>query len=112
MATALVIQALAPVSWNFTGTFIGKSYEDDQLLHAYDLEKHDISVGSEFYLDTQARVMPNDTVELFLGVDNLLNNKAPRILSGTSFNTTGTNTAADVYDIFGRRFYAGAKFKF
>lgn len=100
------------LSWNFTGTFIGKSYEDDQLLHAYDLEKHDISVGSEFYLDSQARVMPNDTVELFLGVDNLLNNKAPRILSGTSFNTTGTNTAADVYDIFGRRFYAGAKFKF
>lgn len=100
------------LSWNFTGTYIGKSYEDDQLLRAYGLDKHDISVDAEFYLDTQVRVMPTERVELFFGIDNLLNNKAPRILSGTSFNTTGTNTAADVYDVFGRRFYTGAKFKF
>ena len=110
--TANLTYGLEKFSINFTGTYIGKSYEDDQLLAAYDLNPHDISVGPEFYLDSQVRVMPTKNVELFFGIDNLFDNKAPMILSGTSFNTTGTNTAADVYDVFGRRFYTGARFKF
>ncbi|RJF93354.1 TonB-dependent receptor domain-containing protein [Sphingomonas cavernae] len=99
-------------SINFTGTYIGKAYEDDQLLAAYDLDPHAIKIGSEFYLDTQARFKPTEKVEIYFGVDNLLDNKAPRLLSGTSFNTTGTDTAADVYDVFGRRLYTGVQFKF
>jgi iron complex outermembrane receptor protein len=97
---------------NFTGTYIGKSYEDDQQLAAYDLGPKDISVPAEFYLDTQASFKATDSYEFYLGIDNLLDNNAPNILSGSGFNTTGTDTAAGVYDVFGRRFYAGARFRF
>ena len=50
--------------------------------------------------------------EFFFGVDNLLDNDAPNLLSGTTFNTTGSDTAADVYDIFGRRYYTGVRLRF
>jgi outer membrane receptor protein involved in Fe transport len=49
---------------------------------------------------------------MFVGVDNLLDNKAPNLLSATTFNTTGAQTAADVYDVFGRRYYAGVRLRF
>lgn len=97
---------------NFTGTYIGKSYEDDQFLAQFDLGPKDISVPAQFYLDTQATFKPADHYELYFGVDNLLDNKAPNLLSGTTFNTTGTDTDAGVYDVFGRRFYVGARFRF
>jgi len=97
---------------SFTGNYIGKSYEDDQFLSQFDLEPESLGVGAEFYLDTQARFKASDHYEFYVGVDNLLDNKAPNLLSGTTFNTTGTDTAADVYDVFGRRFYAGARLRF
>ena len=68
--------------------------------------------SSQFYLDSQLTFTPIAKFEFFVGVDNLLDNKAPNLLSGTTFNTTGADTAADVYDIFGRRYYAGARLKF
>lgn len=97
---------------NFTGTYIGKSYEDDQLLAAYDLGPKDISVPAKFYLDMQTSFKPADHYEFYFGIDNLLDTKAPNLLSGTSFNVTGTDTDAGVYDVFGRRFYAGVRFRF
>ncbi|MDZ3831768.1 MAG: TonB-dependent receptor [Sphingopyxis sp.] len=96
----------------FTGTYIGKSYEDDQFLAEYDLGPKDISIPAQFYLDTQMTYRPADAFEFFFGIDNLLDNKAPNILSGSPFNVTGADTAADVYDIFGRRYYAGVRLKF
>ncbi|WP_395390715.1 TonB-dependent receptor [Novosphingobium sp. BL-8A] len=99
--------------WSFTGTFIGKSYEDDQSYCAsFDLPAKCVSVPAIFYLDTQASVAPVEKFEFYFGIDNLLNTKAPNILSGSVFNVTGSNTAADVYDIFGRRYYAGIRFHF
>ncbi|WP_417455822.1 TonB-dependent receptor domain-containing protein [Kordiimonas sp.] len=95
-----------------TGTYLGKSYEDDQFLAAFGLEPDDISVGAEVYLDLNATYRINDTVEVYGGIDNLLDNKAPNLLSGTTFNVTGTDTAADVYDVLGRRFFFGARVKF
>ena len=67
---------------------------------------------AQFYLDTQASYRVFDELELYVGIDNLLDNAAPNILSGTTFNTTGADTAADVYDVFGRRFYGGARLSF
>ena len=110
-------------AWNFTGTYIGESYEDDQYIdrinaarEAFDIgapiTKEDIAIGSEFYLDTQLTFTPHREFEFFIGADNLLDNKAPNLLSGTTFNTTGADTAADVYDVFGRRFYSGVRLKF
>jgi len=71
-----------------------------------------IKIGAEFYLDTQITFTPTKNYEFFVGADNVLDNKAPKILMGTPFNVTGADTAADVYDIFGRRFYAGARLRF
>lgn len=100
--------------WSFTGTYIGKSYEDDVSWCAFfgDGSPRCVSVPAEFYLDTQMSFMPAEKFEFYVGVDNLLDNKAPNILTNTTFNVTGSDTAADVYDIFGRRYYAGVRFHF
>lgn len=97
---------------NFTGTYIGRSKEDDQFLASFDLEPGAIKIPAEFYVDMQANFKASDNYEFYFGIDNMFDNKAPNILSGSLFNTTGTDTAADVYDVFGRRFYAGARLKF
>jgi outer membrane receptor protein involved in Fe transport len=99
-------------SLNFTGTYIGRSHEDDQTLAGYDLEPDAIKIPAEFYLDMQTSFRASDQYELYFGVDNLLDNDPPNILSGSPFNTTGTDTNAGTYDVFGRRFYAGARFRF
>jgi outer membrane receptor protein involved in Fe transport len=95
-----------------TGNYIGKSYEDDQFCFAFGLPAKCVSVPAQFYLDSQISFTPSRTYEFFVGVDNLLDNDAPNILNGTTFNNTGSDTAAGVYDIFGRRFYAGARLRF
>jgi len=99
--------------WGFTGTYIGPSCEDDATLSAFfDLPRCAIKVPSEFYLDTQMSFKAAEAFEFYIGVDNLLDNDAPKILTNTTFNTTGSDTAADVYDVFGRRYYAGVRLKF
>ena len=100
------------VNVNFTGTYIGRSSLDDQFLASYDLEPGAIKIPAQFYLDSQISFKAADQYEFYLGVDNLLDNKAPNILTGVSGNVTGTDTAADVYDVFGRRYYAGVRFRF
>lgn len=97
---------------SFTGNYIGKSYEDNVFLEGLGLGNHDVFVKSKFYLDTQASFTPTKNYEFFVGVDNLLDTKAPNILSGVPFNVTGSDTDAGVYDVFGRRFYAGARLRF
>ena len=100
------------VNINFTGTYIGKSYEDDLTLASLDLEPDAITIPSRFYLDSQISFKAAAEFEFYLGADNLLDTKAPNILSLSPFNTTGTDTNAGTYDVFGRRFYAGARFRF
>jgi outer membrane receptor protein involved in Fe transport len=97
---------------NLTGTYIGKSYEDDQFLAGFGLDNKAVSIKPIFYLDGQIRFTPAKTYEFFVGANNLTNVKAPRILSGSGFNTTGSNTDEAVYDVFGRRYYAGARLRF
>jgi outer membrane receptor protein involved in Fe transport len=110
-------------SLSFTGTYIGKSLEDDQFIAAANatrarfglgppLDDDAIVIPAQFYLDAQVSFTPIRNYEFFFGVDNLLDNDAPNLLSGTTFNNTGSDTAASVYDIFGRRFYAGARLRF
>ena len=111
------------VGLSFTGTYIGESFEDNQYIDRINaarenfgigdpIDKHDLAIPSQFYLDSQLTFTPAPKFEFYVGVDNLLDNKAPNLLSGTTFNITGSDTAADVYDIFGRRYYAGARLKF
>lgn len=50
-------------------------------------------------------------LEAYMGVNNLFDKQAPLVLSGINSNTTGTNTAADVFDALGRRYYFGVRLK-
>ncbi len=52
-----------------------------------------------------------DQYEFFACIDNLLDKDAPNILSGVTGNVTGSDTAADVSEVFGRRCYAGIRLK-
>jgi outer membrane receptor protein involved in Fe transport len=74
------------------------------------------SVKSYFYNDAQLRWDIGENIgaklELYLGVDNVFNVKPPVINQNGSSHITGTETAADTYDPYGRRFYAGAAVKF
>jgi outer membrane receptor protein involved in Fe transport len=97
---------------NLTGTYIGKSFEDDQFLGSFGLGPDAISIKPIFYLDGQVRFTPIRKFEFYVGVDNMLNTQAPLILSGSPFNTTGSNTDEAVYDVFGRRYYAGVRLHF
>jgi iron complex outermembrane receptor protein len=97
---------------NLTGTYIGKSFEDDQFLKAFGLGPDAISIKPIFYLDGQIRFTPVRKYEFYVGVDNITNVQAPLILSGSPFNTTGSNTDEAVYDVFGRRYYAGVRLRF
>lgn len=95
---------------NLTGTYIGKSYENDQILLPGDVNR--ISIHPFFYLDGQIRFTPVRKFEFYVGVDDITNVRAPLILSGSQFNTTGSNTDGGVYDFFGRRYYAGVRLRY
>lgn len=70
-------------------------------------------VNDKIYNDAQIRFGVEDNkFEFYLGVDNIFDVDAPFLPSGFSSNITGTETAADTYDPFGRRFYAGFMAKF
>lgn len=105
--TANVAYGTGDFRTTFTGTFIGSAYIDDQFDGSRVYE-----IPAEFYLDMQTTFFAGDRYEFYLGVDNLLDNDAPNILSGVTGNVTGSDTAADVYDVFGRRYYAGVRLTF
>lgn len=73
------------------------------------------NIKARYYSDMQfrARAGAREQFEFFVGVDNLFNTKPPILEDGLYYGSiTGTTTAADVYDPFGRRFYAGVQLKF
>lgn len=67
------------------------------------------SIGSRWYFDTQLRFEVGDRkkYEFYVGVDNVFDKKPPLINQNGASNITGTETAADSFDPFGRAFYAG-----
>lgn len=71
------------------------------------------SVGDKFYHDVQFRVAVGERrqFEFYIGADNLFDTNAPFLPSGFASDITGTETAADTYDPFGRRLYAGFQVK-
>ncbi len=96
-------------SINGTTTYIGKSYLDDQFLAQFDLPRNAVGVGSRTYQDFQVTYEFRKKWELYLGLDNAFNTKAPPIVSGLPGNTTGAETEAGAYDPIGRRYYLGMR---
>jgi iron complex outermembrane recepter protein len=66
-------------------------------------------VGEYVVHDIYAAYAFTDNLRVFVGVDNLLDEKAPIILSGVPGNTTGHDTNASVYNDIGRTMYAGLR---
>jgi hypothetical protein len=103
--------------WNGFGvtsqtTYIGKSSLDDQFLSSnFDLPRDSITVGSKVYNDFQFTYDWKKT-QFYVGVKNAFNTKAPPIISGIADTVTGAETASDVYDAIGRRFYVGVRASF
>ena len=72
------------------------------------------SVPAFVYSDIQARWAsgPDREVEIYGGIDNLFDKQPPLIPAGFAATTTGAETAAGNYDVFGRRFYLGVTTRF
>lgn len=92
-----------------TVSYIGKSYLDDQFLSQFDLAPKSVGIGSRTYTDLQVTYALHRTTELYFGLDNVFDTKAPPIISGLPGNDTGTETDAGTYDAIGRRFYVGLR---
>ncbi|MCB2015195.1 MAG: TonB-dependent receptor [Sphingobium sp.] len=96
----------------FSGTYVGEAYLDDQFTGVLAGENKDYRIHPEFYLDTQARFYIGDTMEMFLGVDNVFNNKPVYTASIPGASDTGQDAFGGTYDPLGRRYYMGAKLRF
>ena len=133
-ATANLIYAAGPISFSWTGTYLSKMLDspvaefDPAGTYAFLISQgltpaeatnavsHN-NIKARFYHDVQVRARTGDRqqFEFFVGVDNLFDRKPPVLEDGVFGNgsvVTGTTTAADVYDPFGRRFYAGFQVHF
>lgn len=102
--------AWGPWALHTLTTYIGESALDDQFLASFDAAPGSITVSEKVYFDLQASYTWQ-TATFYIGADNLFDTTAPRfdtnaLISGAS---TGTGTAADVYDAIGPRYYAGVR---
>ncbi len=107
-------------NWGFTWSnqFIGKQYLDDTFRARFLLANGQpapldlFKVKPFTYTDAQIRYRLQQRYDLYFGVGNLFNVAPPPIITGLPGTSTGTETAAGLYDPIGRRFYAGIRAKF
>lgn len=93
-----------------TTTYTGRVGLDDQFLKAnFDNPQDAAKIGSVTYQDFQFTYDVKKMVQLYLGVNNAFDKKAPPIISGLPGNSTGTETDASAYDPIGRRYYLGVR---
>lgn len=105
-AGALYTHGPFSASWEATYFSDAQPDNDPASLFYYDVGDylvHDFRVGWD---------IPNTVAHVYLGVDNAFDEDPAVILSGVPGNTTGADTAADVYDPIGRRFYVGTRLRF
>jgi outer membrane receptor protein involved in Fe transport len=69
-------------------------------------------VDPEFYTDAQVRYKLDKAHSLYAGVNNLFDKDPPFYPAPYFGSSQGVNTAATLYDIIGRFFYAGISTKF
>lgn len=98
--------------FNWSLTYIGAADFDDQFLSGFGIAPGGVGIGSVTYHDVQASYHISDSTELYAGASNLFDKEPPRILSGVSGSSTGTETDAGTYDPIGQSFYIGFRSKF
>jgi iron complex outermembrane receptor protein len=99
------------VSVSAVFNYIGRSALDNTFLQGFDLPGNSVQVGSRTYTDLQASYQLLKSTELYFGLNNAFNVKAPPIITGLPGSSTGTETAAGTYDPIGRRYYLGLRVK-
>lgn len=117
--TGRVSYSVGPATLAWSTTFLSKmkdtvSEEFDPEGLAPGIAEHN-NIKARIYHDVQVKfnVGDNDRFEFFVGANNVFDRKPPKLEDTVFYGTiTGTTTAADVYDPFGRRFYAGAQVHF
>jgi len=95
---------------DFDAAAFGDTTDPDEIAQLNDINE----VGDRFYHDVQLRyaVGEDRKFEFYGGVNNVFDKKPPFIPAPFTSSVTGTETAADVYDPFGRSFYIGAQMRF
>lgn len=111
---------VGPMKVQFRGNYIGPSYLDDQFVLGLGDGDNAVTDGHDprakikaiFYSDLQVSFAAGDHFEFYVGGNNLLNTIPPPLYTGLPGNVTGAETDSGTYDAIGRRFYAGARFRF
>jgi iron complex outermembrane receptor protein len=60
-----------------------------------------------FYHDLRGGYDINENINVYFGINNVLDEEPPVLGQGTNYGSTGINTAPAAYDVIGRRYYAG-----
>lgn len=94
---------------NWVTTYNGPVSLDDQFLKSLNIAPGTVGVGSRTYHDVQLTYDLRKAVQLYLGMDNIFNAKAPPIITGLPGNQPGTETDSSTYDAIGRRYYLGLR---
>ncbi len=71
------------------------------------------TLDSVYYLDVRASYNVTDSLNVYVGTNNLFDEQPdiiPRLT--VTGSAAGTNTEPRAYDIIGRQFFAGMKLKF
>lgn len=69
-------------------------------------------IDTYWYHDLNVNYQVNDTFDISVGIDNVFDELPPLLGQGTNGDVTGTNTAADVYDVLGRYGYVNFRARF
>ncbi|KQN79071.1 TonB-dependent receptor [Duganella sp. Leaf61] len=94
---------------NSTTSYTGRAGLDDQFLNTYEDPQLAPKIGSYTTTDFQLTYDVKKNYQVYFGMDNAFDKKAPPIVTGLPGNTTGTETNASAYDPIGRRYYLGLR---
>jgi outer membrane receptor protein involved in Fe transport len=111
--TARIAYGVGPVMLSWQTTYLGKIQDTLGGYGDADLDRLN-RVKSKIYNDVQLRFAVDQAkkYEFYVGADNVFDVKPPFLPDGFAGSVTGTETAADTYDPFGRRLYAGFRANF
>lgn len=110
-ATTRLTYHSGPLSVNLNWQWIGKL--DSHLPITRELQPEAAfsseleQVSAQNYFDLAFRYFLGEKVEIHAGISNLLENKPPLM----GFGATQSNTAPQLYDVFGRRYFLGVTFR-
>lgn len=94
---------------NTTTSYTGRAKLDDQFLNTYENPELAPKIATYVTTDFQLTYDVKKNYQVYFGMDNAFDKKAPPVVTGLPGNTTGTETDASAYDPIGRRYYLGLR---